>query len=177
MVASWNVAKLSSVTFFSLPPSPPPPNSFSFGLDLERGVCGKLDSKTDSYSSNHWVFSLSLVPLHWVSSYPFITPSVGFSKYVHKQPEIQLEPGSLVKSCWIVIRWLYWSPSLPHTLGWLYFWVSTAFLSHLLSLRQRTCQASFWSNSIDMGVASSLGWVFYSPLFLFVLKCFQKLPY
>jgi len=31
------------------------------------------------------------------------------------------------------------------------------FLSHLLSLRQRSCQASFWnSSSIDMGVSSSL---------------------
>lgn len=51
----------------------------------------------------------------------------GFSKYVCKHLEIKLEPEPLVKSCWIVISWLYWSPTLPPPLGWLFFWVSTPF--------------------------------------------------
>lgn len=97
MLASWNVAKPSPITFFSLPPLCP----------MLWAWFGEKVSKTNSCFSNHWVFILS----HWSPLLIFFLPIHdsfgGFSKYVCKQLEIQLEPEPLVKSYWIVISWLY----------------------------------------------------------------------
>lgn len=121
MLATWNAAKPfpNHILFSASPPS----SSFSFGPDLERkGVRGKLYSKTNSYFSNHWVFSLSLGPFHWLSPYPFVIPLVGFSKCLQTAREIQVDQD-FWRSC-AELRSVGYTGLLPSFPSWVSIFLS-----------------------------------------------------